>query len=128
MNLSYDGFQQCSLFLLCLALTFPNGAAEEEEKKNASKASGSFFVMSPSRQCVCMRTSDPERDRNKEIQYTNTRACTYTRRTHTHCHTLREKNLHRIIRSVALLDCVSPADVEHRNLIVLFLIDRKSVV
>lgn len=77
---------------LCLDLTFPSGATQEEEeekekkqKTESSKASGSFFVMSPSRQCVCMHISDPGRDRHKDkyIQHTHTQMYRHTLRKRT---------------------------------------------
>lgn len=58
---------------LCLDLTFPSGATQEEEKRAAQRLLG-VFVMSPSRQCVCMHISDPGRDRHKDkyIEHTHT--------------------------------------------------------
>lgn len=55
---------------------------KKKQKTESSKASGSFFVMSPSRQCVCMHISDPGRDRHKDeyIQHTHTQMYRHTLR------------------------------------------------
>lgn len=67
---------------LCLDLTFPSGATQEEEKRKAQRLLG-VFVMSPSRQCVCMHISDPGRDRHKD-KYIHAHRCIDT-------HTLRKR-------------------------------------
>ena len=76
---------------LCLDLTFPSGATEEKEKKEQLKGFWEFFVMSPSRQCVCIHISDPGRDKDKYMQhtqmYTHKHIFTFSN-THTHTHTL----------------------------------------
>ena len=76
---------------LCLDLTFPSGATQEKGKKKKKRTAQRLlgvFVMSPSRQRVCMHISDPGRDRHKDKYIQHAHRCTHTHTlTHTHTHT-----------------------------------------
>lgn len=74
---------------LCLDLTFPSGATQEKEKEKKRTAQRllGVFVMSPSRQRVCMHISDPGRDRHKDKYIQHAHRCIHNTREHTHTHT-----------------------------------------
>lgn len=96
---------------LCLDLTFPSGATEEkkkiEKKKRTAQRLLGVFVMSPSRQCVCMHISDPGRDGDKEKYIQHAHRCIHT-------NTRAEKQYPpRIIRSVMLSNSDPPTKLEH---------------
>ena len=69
--------------------------------------------MSPSRQCVCMHISDPERDGDKDKYIAHAHRCKSTNIV-SHAHTEKEKkNPPWIIRSVMLSNFDPPTKLEH---------------
>lgn len=79
---------------LCLDLTFPSGETEEKEKKNSSKASGSFCHVSLQTMCLHAHIRPWERQRQRQIHTARTQMYTHKHiSTHTGAHTQRENIL-----------------------------------
>lgn len=64
---------------LCLDLTFPSGATQEKEKKNSSKASGSFCHVSLQTMCLHAHIRPWERQTQRQIHTARTQMYTHTR-------------------------------------------------
>lgn len=65
---------------LCLDLTFPSGATQEQEKKNSSKASGSFLsCLPPDNVFACTYQTLGETDTKTNTYSTHTDVYTHTR-------------------------------------------------
>lgn len=90
---------------LCLDLTFPSGATQEKEKKNSSKASGSFCHVSLQTMCLHAHIRPWERQTQRQI---------HTARTQMYTHKNCEREYPpRIIRSVMLSNSDPPTKLEH---------------
>lgn len=60
---------------LCLDLTFPSGATQEEEKKSSSKAFGSFCHVSLQTMCLHAHIRPWERQTQRQIHTAHTHRC-----------------------------------------------------